>query len=110
MGDSIMMKLKILGTAAALISTFSVIPVQAESPNRVESGTPTAQANPTREQVIQACTQKQAETLPTPFTDVPPDHWAFKPVMSMHFCGPGPFRATTPAQSQTPLNGSKAER
>jgi len=103
------MQLKILGSTAALISTCLVVPVQAESSKPIKSGTPTAQANPTREQVIQACTQKQAETLPVPFTDVSPDHWAFKPVMSMYYCGPGPFRATTPVQSQTP-NGSKAER
>lgn len=103
------MQLKTLATAA-LMSACLAAPVQAESPKDVRSGAPTAQVNPTREQIIQACTQKRAETLPVPFTDVSPDHWAFKPVMSMHFCGPGPFRATTSEQTQKFLDGGKAQQ
>ncbi|MBD2355823.1 S-layer protein [Tolypothrix sp. FACHB-123] len=45
-------------------------------------------------QVINACIQNQAETLPNPFSDVPSDHWAFKAVMTMHYCGA--FRNATP--------------
>jgi hypothetical protein len=49
-----------------------------------------AKSNP----VINACIQNQAETLPNPFSDVPSDHWAFKAVMTMHYCGA--FRQATP--------------
>lgn len=45
-------------------------------------------------QVINACIQNKAETLPNPFSDVPSDHWAFKAVMTMHYCGA--FRQATP--------------
>ncbi len=43
---------------------------------------------------MNACVQNLAQTLPNPFTDVPSDHWAFKAVMTMHYCGA--FRQTTP--------------
>ncbi len=88
------MRFSILAIAAALLTTILAAPLKAEikaDPSPIKSTTPTAQATPTPEQVVEACTQNQAETLPVPFTDVSPDHWAFKAVMSMHFCGPGPF-------------------
>lgn len=44
--------------------------------------------------VINACIDNKAETLPNPFSDVPSDHWAFKAVMTMHYCGA--FRQATP--------------
>jgi hypothetical protein len=47
-------------------------------------------------QVIDACLQNRAETLPNPFSDVPKNHWAFKAVMTMHYCGA--FRQATPPQ------------
>jgi hypothetical protein len=31
--------------------------------------------------------QNQVETLPTPFTDVPSDRWAYKAVLTMYYCG-----------------------
>lgn len=94
------MKLKILATAAVLVTTaFSATLVRAEP--GIKPVTPTAQSQPTQELVVEACTQNLAETLPVPFTDVSPDHWAFKAVMSMYYCGPGPFKATTPASQPT---------
>ncbi|MUG91371.1 S-layer protein [Scytonema sp. UIC 10036] len=47
-----------------------------------------------RSQVPDACVRNQAETLPIPFSDVSPDHWAFKAVMTMYYCGA--FRQATP--------------
>lgn len=89
------MKLKILATVAVLVTiASSAVSVKAEP--GIKPGTPTAQSQPTQELVIEACTQNRAETLPVPFTDVSPGHWAFKAVMSMHYCGPGPFKATMP--------------
>lgn len=100
------MKLHILATI--LLSTASLIaPVKAQEPGTVEPSTPNTQAQPAREQVANACIQNQAETLPLPFSDVSPNHWAFKAVMTMHYCGafrqaapPTLFQQTTPTQSQ----------
>jgi hypothetical protein len=47
-----------------------------------------------REVVLTTCRQNRAETLPNPFVDVPPNHWAFKAVLTMHYCGV--FRQATP--------------
>ncbi|GAB1545581.1 hypothetical protein NUACC21_82570 [Scytonema sp. NUACC21] len=67
---------------------------------------PTAKQTQTS-QVLEACTRNQAETLPIPFSDVSPDHWAFKAVMTMHYCGafrqatpPALLQQTQPTQSQ----------
>jgi len=51
-------------------------------------------SQPTTQQVLAACVENKAETLPIPFTDVSPDHWAFKAVMTMYYCGA--FRQATP--------------
>lgn len=94
------MKLKILATAAVLVTTVCLA-TSVEAEPGIKPVTPTAQSQLTRELVVEACTQNQAETLPVPFTDVSPDHWAFKAVMSMYYCGPGPFKATTPEPQPT---------
>lgn len=95
-----------IGAAVAVIVsiTTSVAPVKAQSP-AVPSTTTTQKV--TRDQVANACIQNQAETLPVPFSDVSPQHWAFKAVMTMHYCGafrqaapPSLFQHTTPTQSQ----------
>ncbi|MEG4589917.1 hypothetical protein QUA54_32580 [Microcoleus sp. MOSTC5] len=41
-----------------------------------------------------ACVQNQAETLPNPFSDVPSNHWAYKAVLTMYYCGA--YREATP--------------
>ena len=53
-----------------------------------------AQTEPTARQVLEACVQNRAETLPNPFVDVPANHWAFKAVLTMHYCGA--YRQATP--------------
>lgn len=88
------MKLQILATTI-LLSTFNLIaPVKAQEPGAVSPSTPNNQIQPTRDQVANACIQNQAETLPLPFSDVSPNHWAFKAVMTMHYCGA--FRQAAP--------------
>lgn len=54
-----------------------------------------AQAEPTARQILAACVQNRADTLPNPFIDVPTNHWAFKAVLTMHYCGA--YRQATPS-------------
>lgn len=93
-----------------LLATTSLSPVKAqEKPAFVSQPTSTTQAQSTRDEVANACIQNQADTLPRPFTDVSPNHWAFKAVMTMYYCGafreaasPSLFRQVEPSQSQQP--------
>ena len=73
-----------------LLSITSVVaPVKAqEQPSRSTTQVPTTT------ELADACIQNRAETLPVPFTDVSPEHWAFKAVMTMHYCGA--FRGAAP--------------
>lgn len=48
----------------------------------------------TKAEILDACVRNQAETLPNPYTDVEPTHWAYKAVLSMYYCGA--FRQATP--------------
>lgn len=71
----------------------------------------TAQAQPTARQVLDACVQNRAETLPNPFVDVSPTHWAYKSVLTMYYCGA--YRQATPPSlierllnTPTPQQGS----
>jgi len=57
---------------------------------------PQKPTDPTQEQILEACSMKQAERLPSPFIDVRPDHWAFKSVLTMHYCGA--YRGGIPPQ------------
>ncbi|MBD2612362.1 MAG: S-layer protein [Nostoc sp. GBBB01] len=80
------MNSKILATVIVLATTSFITPVKSQEP--------VTQTPATSNEVVNACVQNQAETLPNPFTDVPSDHWAFKAVMTMHYCGA--FRQATP--------------
>lgn len=98
------MNLRILVTTVLLATASMVAPVKAQNP---PTQTPT-----TSNQVLNACVQNRAETLPIPFSDVSPNHWAFKAVMTMHYCGafrqatpPALFERLKPTQSQE--TGSK---
>ncbi|MEH2069054.1 MAG: S-layer protein [Nostoc sp.] len=79
------MNYKILATLIVLITTSFVTPAKSQEP---------VTNTPASNQVLNACVQNQAQTLPNPFTDVPSDHWAFKAVMTMYYCGA--FRKATP--------------
>jgi hypothetical protein len=80
------MNSKLLSSVLLLATIGLVNSVKAQEPSNSEP----AKSNP----VINACVQNRAETLPNPFSDVPSDHWAFKAVMTMHYCGA--FRQATP--------------
>lgn len=73
-----------------LLALLVTLPAHAVEP----STRPVAQQQPTAEQLYQACTQNRAETLPNPFTDVSPTDWAYKAVLTMHYCGA--FRQAAP--------------
>jgi hypothetical protein len=59
-------------------------------------------------QVLDACVRNQAETLPIPFSDLSPNHWAFKAVMTMYYCGA--FRQATPASLLQQRESSQNEQ
>lgn len=68
-------------------------PVSARNVKLSQAATPAA---PTKAEVLAACTNNQAQTLPNPFVDLAPDHWAFQAVMNLYYCGAGD-RETNPA-------------
>ncbi len=80
------MNLKIAGTAIALATSSFVVSAKAQEQN--------IQPPASYDRVLNACVQNQAETLPNPFSDVPSNHWAWKAVMTMYYCGA--FRQATP--------------
>lgn len=81
------MKFKVMSTAVLL--TIAMV-----TSARAEDQPTTAQAQTNQRQILEACVQNRAEMLPNPFSDVPADHWAFKAVLTMHYCGA--FRQATP--------------
>ena len=88
------MKLSIFGTATLLMYTGLLAPANAQNTAQVKPNNSLVQVQTTREQVLNACIQNRAETLPNPFTDVPSNHWAYKAVLTMYYCGP--YREATP--------------
>jgi hypothetical protein len=88
------MKLSIFGTATLLIYIGLLAPANAQNTAQFKPNNSLVQVSPTREQVLNACVQNQAETLPNPFTDVPSNHWAYKAVLTMYYCGA--YREATP--------------
>jgi len=81
------MKLSIFGTATLLIYTGLLAPANAQNTAKFKPNNSLVQVQPAREQILNACVQNQAETLPNPFRDVPSNHWAYKAVLSMYYCG-----------------------
>lgn len=84
---------------AVLLTIASVtLPLAARASDSQQASAITAQAEttPTSQQILNACVHNQAETLPNPFTDVPRQHWAFKAVVTLHYCGAN--RQATPSR------------
>lgn len=99
---------KFLAIAFLLLST-TALPVKAQTLPSESTPAKTA-PNP----VAETCIQNRAETLPSPFTDVPSNHWAFKAVMTMHYCGafrqaatPELFQKFTPTPTQQQSQAGK---
>ncbi|MDZ8055567.1 MAG: S-layer protein [Aulosira sp. ZfuVER01] len=95
------MNIRILGSILLIANVGLINPIKAQEPSNNEP----VQSNP----IINACIQNKAETLPNPFSDVPSDHWAFKAVMTMHYCGafrqatpPALFQQLKPTETQQP--------
>ena len=88
------MKLSLFGTATLLIYTGLLAPANAQNTAQGKPNNSLVQVQTTREQVLNACVQNQVETLPNPFTDVPSNHWAYKAVLTMYYCGA--YREGTP--------------
>lgn len=88
------MKLTIFAAAILLISASFSAPANAQNTAQFKPNNSLVQVQPAREQIINACVQNQAETLPNPFTDVPSNHWAYKAVLTMYYCGA--YREATP--------------
>lgn len=96
------MKFGILATVS-LLATIVVAPAIAQSAPQADTIAPTLQSQVTSEQILTACVQNRAETLPIPFTDISPNDWAFKAVMTMYYCGA--FRQATPSSLFQRLTG-----
>lgn len=74
---------------------FATLPTVSLAAPLKSAQTPTQSSpQPTTEEIYQACTQNRAETLPNPFVDVSPRDWAYKAVLTMHYCGA--FRQAAP--------------
>jgi hypothetical protein len=89
-----MLKLRIVSTIILLVSACCSSPAQAQNPAQIKPHNSLVQVQPAREQILNACVQNQAETLPNPFSDVPSNHWAYKAVLTMYYCGA--YREGTP--------------
>ncbi len=82
-----MLKLRIVSTIILLISASCSSPARSQNPTQPKQNNSLVQFQPTREQILNACVLNRAETLPNPFTDVPSNHWAYKAVLTMYYCG-----------------------
>lgn len=87
------MKFKLL-TSLTLLSTLSFItPASAQNTS--------IQAQVSGDQVLAACAQDRADTLPNPFSDVSPNDWAYKAVLSLYYCGA--YRGSIPPEQVKPF-------
>lgn len=87
---------RILLVTAGLLTILSApLPASAENLQLIGQRESLSQGPVTKAQVLNACVQNRAETLPNPYTDVAPTHWAYKAVLSLYYCGA--FREATPS-------------
>lgn len=86
------MPLKFLALLGLLTTISLAAPVKARPLKLSQAATP---ASPIKAEVLAACTNNQAQTLPNPFVDLSPDHWAFKAVMNLYYCGAGGQKTPT---------------
>jgi hypothetical protein len=82
---------------AILLAIVSLTrPSQAEDSPVERSTQQLAQAQPPAREVLAACVENRADTLPNPYVDVPVTHWAYKAVVTLYYCGA--IRQGTPPQ------------
>ncbi|MGJ3254074.1 MAG: S-layer protein [Elainellaceae cyanobacterium] len=73
-------------SVAMAIALSANLPVFAQTAER-DRPSELAQAEPSAQQVVDACVSGEVETLPNPYTDVTPDHWVYEAVLTMYYCG-----------------------
>lgn len=88
------MKLTAIATTLLLASLSYINPVSAAESESVNPSQAVLAATPTKADILNACVQNRADTLPNPYIDVEPTHWAYKAVLSLYYCGA--FRQATP--------------
>ena len=94
-----MLKIRIVSTIILLVSASCSSPAQAQNTAPLKPNNSLVQVQTAPEQILNACVQNQAETLPNPFSDVPRNHWAYKAVLTMYYCGA--YREATPPALMT---------
>jgi hypothetical protein len=75
------------GLAIALSTGMPVYAQEIRQPSGSIDSIQLAQVTPTAQEVVDACVAGQVTTLPNPYTDVAPDHWAYEAVLNMYYCG-----------------------
>lgn len=95
------MKLKMIASAVLLATSGFIMPVKAQTPEPAIPAQPASPNQVTGEEVLQACSQDRADTLPNPYSDVSPNDWAYKAVLSMHYCGA--YRGAIPLERVRPF-------
>jgi hypothetical protein len=80
------MKLKRLVSVTLAFTLAIAVYVHAQESPQPHPSAPSS-AQPTAEQILAACAQNQADTLPNPFVDVTPTDWAYKSVLTLYYCG-----------------------
>lgn len=88
------MKLTTISTTLLLASLSYINPAYAAESESVNPSQTILAATPTKAEILNACVQNRADTLPNPYIDVEPTHWAYKAVLSLYYCGA--FRQATP--------------
>jgi hypothetical protein len=86
---------------AGLLSVICLVIPASANPAQPAAEAHLAQSSPTSEQVRAVCAENQAETLANPFMDVPSNHWAYKAVLTMYYCGANHGVMTSPGQKSS---------
>lgn len=94
------MKLRILATATLLAIMGLGMPTQAQTLEPSPPVTPQSPNQLSSDQILEACSRDQADILPNPYSDVSPNHWAYKAVLSLYYCGA--YRGAIPLEQVKP--------
>lgn len=85
---------RLVSMAVVAIAGLALLSPSVRAQDTQSESAPASSGQPSPRQVLEACVQNRAETLPNPFVDVPANHWAYKAVLTMHYCGV--YRQATP--------------
>lgn len=94
------------GLIAALVSWGAVI-ASAEAQTQPPQETDPA-STLTELQILEACAEDRAGTLPNPFPDVQPTDWAYEAVLTLYYCGA--YRGAIPPQQYKDYLDSREEQ